>query len=291
MEGTQAKQQYSVWQTPIAAFYNKSFYVNAANNWPGSGALYMFVMCLIATVVAVAPVAVFCYNAVTDKSLPQFLQQLPRVTLQDGQVSIDKPSPYQIKDQQGTVVAEFRCDQSGEPKLSSSGPNPPIIVTRDKIFIAEGTSGHSEGQTHSFSDFKANVSFDGNDLYRLIQQIMIWVPVALFLFWSIGNYLGHLFQMLVFGGFAQLLCSGKSHAISFGAGMRLASIAMTPSIVISIALGLIEILAPASKSFVGAALMGMRLVGIILAVMYLVIAVKALEGTTPDAPPAPPAPA
>jgi hypothetical protein len=278
----------------MGAWYNKSFYVDVANNWKGSGSLYMFVMCFIASLVAIAPIALVCAQASNDKNLPNFLSQVPQITFENGQVNIDKPCPYQIKDSQGTVVAEFRCNETGSPKLADGGTNPPIIVTRDVLYLGSpSTATAGEPQTYQFSDLKGmweKATFNGTDILHWIQTAIFWIPFGLFALSMPMIFLGHLFQMLIYAGIAQMIFSNKQVAITYGTGMRLSAMAMTPAILITTVLHAIEVM-PALKAVAAVGTLLMTVVSIVLAITCLVVAAQAAAPAAPSAPSTPAAPA
>ena len=293
MESSSGKQ-YSIWQAPIGAWYNKSFYADVLHNWKGSGILYMFVMCFIASLFAVAPIAVTCSQASNDKNLPIFLSQVPQITFANGQVSIDKPCPYQIKDSQGTVVAEFR-DDTGSPKLADAGTNPPIIITKDVLYLGSpNTSSAAEPQTYQFADLKGlwdKASFNGTDILHWIQTAIFWIPFGLFAISVPALFLGHLFQMLIYAGVAQMIFSNKQVAITYGTGMRLSAMAMTPAMLMTMLLHLIDLAGPSLRVVSAIGTLLMTVVSIVLAVTCLVIAAQDSAPTAPAAPSTPAAPA
>jgi hypothetical protein len=275
---SEGKQRYSIWQAPIAAFYQKALYVDAAQNWRGAALGYMLLMTFFGTAFGLMPLTVDCIKGSHNKDMPVFFQQVPQVTYENGTVSIDKPCPYQIKDTSGSVIAEFRCNESGQPKLSDTGANPPIIVTKDYVYI-EG-SGSTGGETRSYelASLKTlcdKASFNGTDLLKFVQQFLMWLPVGLFTASFPFVFLGHVIQMMLYGAAVMLICSNMGSGVTFGAGMRLAAIAITPNIVLQIFAGLIGALVPGAQSWHLGSVLGF--LSIPIAVAYVIIGSRAVQ--------------
>lgn len=285
----EASKHYAFWQAPVAAFYNKSFYVDVAQNWTGCGAAYMFLLCLIALLVSAFPFAREIARWYGDQDLKAFMAQIPNVTLNEGQLSIDKPCPYQIVDKKtGTVVAEFRTDQSGDPKIDASGTNPPIIVTRDVLYM-DNPGDQGPPNVLKFADSASTVSnltFNGSDLLNLWQTVLIGVPATLFFVWVPIMFLGHVFQMLVYGGVASLIAGGGER-LPYAAAMRLAAMAMTPVITLQIIFGLLTWAVPAGNfglvpvfgTVMPIPVLVLNCLSVPMAIGYIIFATKALTAT------------
>jgi hypothetical protein len=281
-------KHYHWWQAPVASFYNKSFYVDVAQNWKGVGLGYLFIMSVMAAVIGTAPIAISCASGYYNQSLPTFFSQVPQVTFADGHVTIDKPCPYQIKDPTtGTVLAEFRTNESGPPKLSDTGTNPPIIVTHDVLYIdSPSTVGPAgDSKTFAFEDLRKlwdRVSFNGSDVWHWWQMIMVWLPIGGLVLGIPMLFAGHVFQTLLYGLLAQFIFNSKELPITYGTGMRLSAMAITPCMVINSLLILTALAMPVLAPLQS----GVSLLSIPIAISLIVVAAGALkhsvQGTSPD---------
>ncbi|KTC69417.1 hypothetical protein Lbir_2156 [Legionella birminghamensis] len=98
------KPHYNYWQALILSFFSNRLYVDVGKRWTGLGVLYLF----IAILVFGTPFALRTtndFNSFFNQQLLTPLRELPPITIQNGQVSTDKPMPYEIKNQQGQVVS------------------------------------------------------------------------------------------------------------------------------------------------------------------------------------------
>jgi hypothetical protein len=276
----QAKQRYSIWQAPIAAFYQKGLYVDAVKNWRGAALGYMLLMTFFGTAFGLAPLTAECIKGSQNKEMPLFFNQIPQVTFENGTVSIDKPCPYQIKDPTGgTVIVEFRCDQSGQPKLSETGTNPPVIITKDYVYL-EGSSSSQPGGTNTYelASLKKVVdkaSFNGNDVLKFVQQFLMWAPFGLFTASFPIVFVGHALQMMIYSCLVMIVCSNMGNGVTFGAGMRLAAIAITPNIVLQMAAGLITAVIPGAQVLHLSNIFGF--LSIPIAIAYVIIGSRAVQ--------------
>jgi hypothetical protein len=254
------------------SFFNQDFYVDVVTRWEGCGMLYMLVACAAATVFTILPISSSLIGTMNNPQLVEFFQQIPQVTFNDGHVTIDKQTPYQIKDHKsGVVIAEFRTDKTGSPTIGEG--DPPIIVTRDVIEIND-----PEGpKTYQFADLTKMTStftFNGTDLNNLMKTLAIAVPLSGFLFGVPLMWIGHVLQMCIFAGAALVAFSSMQVPLKFGTGMRLAAIAITPNIIISSLLNLLAIPAPRVASNMQ---MLWMLGSLILPIVLIVIAAQACK--------------
>jgi hypothetical protein len=274
-----AKQRYSIWQAPIAAFYQKGLYVDAVKNWRGAALGYMLLMTFFGTAFGLAPMTVECIKATHNQELPSYFNQVPQVTYQNGTVSIDKPCPYQIKDPKGgSVIAEFRCNETGQPKLSDSGANPPIIITKDFVYIEGSSSSGAETKSYELATLKTlcdKASFNGNDLMKAVQQFLTWLPLGVFAGYFPIVFIGHALQMMIYGALAMLICSNMGSGLTFGAGMRLAAIAITPNIVLQMVAGLLTAAIPGAHAWHLSNVVGF--LSIPIAIAYVIIGSRAVQ--------------
>jgi Protein of unknown function (DUF1189) len=272
--------RYKWWQAPVLSFYNKSFYIDVLNNWQGNGIGYLFIMCVLAAVIGAAPMALLCYKGYTDKAVPIFFAQVPKIDFEDGHVTVDKHCPYQIKEPAtGTVIAEFRTDQSGPPKISSAGTDPPIIVTHDVLYIDSPSTTGAANDTRilSFADAQklwgGSAKFDGNDLYRWWKSLMYWIPIAVLILGIPMLFAGHLFQALVYGLVAQYMFNSNKITVTYSNAVRMATMAITPCIIINSLVVLSAIAAPVLVPLQN----GVTLLSIPIALSILYVASNALK--------------
>jgi Protein of unknown function (DUF1189) len=205
------------------------------------------------------------------------IQQVPKVTFENGKVSIDKPAPYVINDPSQHPIIEFRTNESGPVKLTEDGPK--FVITKDTVTMAKG----SGSQTHimelsKLKDSLDHVTFDSNDLLRIMRLIVFWIPIVMFACTLPFIFLGHLFQLLIYALVAQMTCNASEQKLPYAAGMRLAALAITPSMVITMTAVLLSTIARVNSSDLrGLLTLSWALTSVIITIVYLVLAAGALK--------------
>jgi hypothetical protein len=265
-----------MWQAPARALFDRAFYVDTADNRNGTGCLYIFLMCLLASLISSIPIATGCDAVLRDPNLLMVINQVPKTTLENGQISIDKPLPYDINDPSQHPIIEFRTNESGPVKLTEDGPK--IVITKDTITMAKGSS--SEAHVIQMAKMKESVdhvTFDNNDLLRFLRLILFWIPIVLFACALPCIFLGHLFQLLVYALVAQLTCNAAEQKISYSAGMRLAALAITPSMMITMTAVLLSTVTRVNADLKGILSLAWMLTSVIISIVYLVLAASAIK--------------
>src|ERR1700722_6900392 len=99
-------KQYAAWQAPFYSFWSKSFYLDVAKNWHGLAYGYLFALiCFTWIFMAVKKQMDLTYIA--DHDLYPIVEQVPKITIDKGIVSIDKPSPLTLKNVNGVPALTF----------------------------------------------------------------------------------------------------------------------------------------------------------------------------------------
>jgi len=144
--------------------------------------------------------------------------------------------------------------------------DPAFVITSNAVLTREseesskysyaGRSETKDGVTSiiKFSDVSQSIpkfELDGKILRDLIAQFCLWLPIGVFFIAWPAIFLAHLFQLLIYGGIGMAMASGMEKKIPFATAMRLAAIAITPCIVITVLLNLVKAFVPASAAIAG----------------------------------------
>lgn len=242
------------------AFFNTDFYKDVATNWTGCGALYIFLLTSVAWMISA--VAIFAPLSQLSKNTEMnvYIDQLPHMTIQDSKLSIDKPVPYEIKEPAtGQALALFATNRTTDTMLKT---DPPVVITANAVLTreTEETSKYAtdtkDGVTKilKFSDVSQSIpkfELDGKIVKDLIAQVCLWVPIGVFFIGWPAVFLGHLFQLLIYGGIGMAIASGMEKKVPFETAMRLAAIAITPCIIVTVLLTLLRLAVPAAAMLGG----------------------------------------
>jgi hypothetical protein len=295
MQGVQkVDSKFSFFQAPILAFFSGDLYRDVAANWKGSGALYIFLLSSGAWVVSCLAMCYPLTQMVGNKDLTAFLTQFPKMVIQEGKLSIDKPSPFEIKDpKSGAVLMLIATDRTGTDMKKT---DPPIVLTQlgmlqranddyeytsdsdDKAEVVPGKY-VSELTFDKVNQLSPKFEMDGPMIVAALNQACIVGPIMLLAIGWPFVFMGHLMQILIYGGIAMLIANAMQKKIEFEEGMRLAAIAITPAVMISAILAISNVL---MKSYPQSN--PLPLLSIPLALVYLVVIMRSLPAQEVSAP-------
>ena len=126
------KPIYRYWQALYHSFFNPRLYVDVCKRWQGYGVLYLLLLMFVATIPFSVRVALN-FNQFFDEALVKPLQQLPIIYIQNGNVSLNQPIPYLIKNASHQIVAIV--DTSGAVNaITEAYPYLNILITKDKLY-------------------------------------------------------------------------------------------------------------------------------------------------------------
>ncbi|NQU16758.1 MAG: DUF1189 family protein [Candidatus Saganbacteria bacterium] len=232
-----------IFQTVFNSFYSKPLYQDVVKKWKGIGFSYLFLLILLLSV----PVFIkFCIvfegfiNLEAKPYVKQLVSQMPAVTIKKGEVSIDQPVPYIIKDSDGQTMMVI--DTSDDLKNVEKYKDVPILLTKDTLLVAK-----SEYETRSFdlSDIDEELSFDKKIAAEWAAIGFKWVPFVVYpltvIFMILFTFLLRIIQVLIHGLIGMLFASVLKIKLDYGVLLRLASVAITPALVIGMLLDSLSI--------------------------------------------------
>jgi Protein of unknown function (DUF1189) len=240
-------RQYAVWQAPFYSFWSKSFYIDVAKNWHGLGYLYLLVLlCFTWLFMSIKTEIDFSYHA--DHFLKPLIQQLPAITINKGTLSINRPSPYTIKNSDGEAIITF---DTGEKPMTPEHA-PAIFLVTKKTIVFKGSQLDKQIIEQSkdpalAARYNKNPARDQDmDLFSTIDQAVIdqntvnqvvdrFKNSVAFLLFIIALPLGFVLcvlQSLIYGLFAMAIASANQINLTYGTAVRLSTIALTPVLLI-----------------------------------------------------------
>lgn len=270
------KPIYGIWQALYMCFYSRSLYVDVGKRWKGMAFLYLLLSIALLSI----PLSIKVMNQFQDKFERQIvnpLKQMPTLYVQNGEISINKPMPYLVKNEQGQVV--LIVDTTG--KVADFGPEYPyltVLVKKDGIYFrlpspnlkdANGPPQYTSKPIAQHLDNSVNAIFDASsfvaqpDIKRLhytsqglIYPIVIAAVFSFFIImYPVLAMLGQVFSSVFF-----------SFQIGYRQALRLLIVSGTPMMVLLFAFLII------GKQF---ALLGVIL--IVLMIFYYAFALHALR--------------
>jgi hypothetical protein len=228
---TTAAKKYSVIKAPAFAFFAGDFYRDVAENWQGTGCLYLLGLLTLCWTVTTVTLSLPIVNWAFNKDTQSYIAQLPKMKLADGKMSIDKPTPYFLKDpSNGENVAVFRT----EPGSKVEDSDPAIVITQTAIEAHSGSNIQPISDFQSMSVAAPSIEIDSAGVKQAVETTAIAIPIFTFCFGLPSALLGCFILAAIYGGIGMLIANGSMQKeLTFETCLRLTNVAMTPAIIIS----------------------------------------------------------
>ncbi len=261
-------KRYSILQPLYLSFYSRDLYRDVRKHWNGTGFLYLLLLLAITWV----PVMVMVHRGIGEavrREAPPYIEQVPTITILRGEVSIDRPVPYTISEPDSGIPLVV-IDTSG--KISSlEQTDAPVLLTKNKFMYQQKHK--AETRIYDLAGVEA-FTLDRALVQKFVDLVrnyfaLLAYPVAL-----AASFVYRILQMLLYAVVGLLFAHVLKSALDYVTLLRLASVAITPVIILSMLRWITGIPVPA-----------FGLLCFLVAMGYLYVAVKA--NTEPDAPETP----
>lgn len=250
--------QYRLIRAPILAFFSRSFYREVGLDWKGTGFGYLLLLLASCWV----PLMMHYQSVISEfieNKAPQIIAQIPEITITKGEVTVDVEQPYKIIDPDtGTVLVVI--DTTGKTTTLEE-VQALAVVTKTEVRYRK-----SDIETRTFSlKTVENFIVDLQLVTTWVEIFRTYAAVVAFPFAVIGSFLYRVVQALIYASIGLLLARWCKTSLSYQVLLRLAVIALTPGIIISTVLTLIDVQIPWGGLFY-----------FILTLAYLFLGVKAV---------------
>jgi len=217
-------KRYSTVHPLFMSFYSRSLYQDVAMNWRKISLLYL----LLLLAVCLIPLTFKIRASVSDYLMheaPKIVKQFPVVSISKGQVSVDVPMPYTIKDPENN--APFIIIDTTGQVTSLAGSDALVLLTKTKLFFKRDSK---ESRILDFSDIDSLV-IDQSRLYDWMETFIeyfafVLYPVALFF-----TFLFRILQAMVFAVIAISFNNYLKFNFKYSALLSLSIVSMTPAII------------------------------------------------------------
>lgn len=230
-------QRYSIVHPLYLSFFSKSLYQDVARNWKGLCLTYLLALLALSVIPGVMRIRSNLINFFNTEA-PGYVKQMPTITVKDGKVSISKPQPYYIKDEK-TDKPVMIIDTTG--KVTSLTHSPAVVlVTKTSVIMK---TDKNETRTFDLSDVKSlvvtrSVMYDWMDSFQ-DWAAFIFYPLALFF-----SFIYHIIEVLFYAVVGHIFARSMQARLPFRSIVRLAVIAITPSVILGTLLAIAQINVP-----------------------------------------------
>ena len=257
-------KKFSIIHIPVLSFFSKELYMDVALNWKGVGTalgylLLLLAVCWIPTMIEVH----IGFADFVDNEAPKVVEQVPEITIIDGQVSIEEPQPYYINDpDSGNVMAIIDTTAT---ITSLEDPNALCLLTKTSIMWQES---EFETRTIDLSEVE-NFVLNSERIMGWLHTAEKFLAIIIYPFVLLGSYLYRIVQVLIYAAIGLLFASRCKVTLSYAALLRLAVVAVTPCMIVKTILGIVGVHLPYAA-----------LIYLLAALAYLFFAVQATDQTT-----------
>lgn len=230
-------KKYSLLHPPLLSFFSKDLYRDVGQNWKGIAALYLLLLLAFCWVFETWVVNTKVSQFITNEA-PPFIEQIPEITIHDGNVSINEPVPYFIhRPESNDVIAII--DTSGQ-YTSLDNTEAYILLTKDKLI---GKESETETRTYDLSQID-EFFLDQAAVNNFINIFKTYFPFVFYICAVLFSFIYRLIQVLIYGAIGLLLCKVAKVSLDYQTLVRLAVIAITPVVLIDTVLEVTGFKAP-----------------------------------------------
>lgn len=250
-------KKYSMIHIPVMSFFARDFYRDVCLHWKGTNFLYLFILLLICWIPAIVKVHIG-FSDFRENEAPAVVSQIPQITIENGEASVDVNQPYHIMDPD-TKRSLVIIDTTGSITSLDDAEAAVLIAKNQAIFKRNAY----ETRQFSFAEIP-QFTLDQQTINGWLDNIQKYLALTLFPCALLGSFVFRIIQVLIYaaiGLFFASLCHTNRSYLSL---IRLAVLAVSPCIIIKTILGIAGIDLP----FAG-------LLFLVIAMGYLYFGVKA----------------
>jgi hypothetical protein len=265
-------KQFNAFEALYASFYSAPLYRDVARHWKGAGLLYLL---LLLALVWIPEMVHFHGSLATfvEGEGRAFADQLPTITIANGEVSTDVQTPHFIRDPKTDEVWVI-IDLTGE-YASLKGTDARLLLTRNQVLMSRERGTIQETRVYDLSGVES-FTLDRGRVMGWLQLAASWLAILAYPVALLFSFLYRIVQVLIYAAIGLLIARSTRVALDYVALMRLTAVAITPAVVADTVRSVAEVSIPAWWLLAFAIAMG-----------YLVFAIKA---NTPVVEPYPPTP-
>jgi len=220
---------YSIIHAPLMSFYSKPLYRDVALSWRGSGLGYLFVLLAFCWI----PMMIVFQTAFLKFSswdVPAIARQLPQIVIANGNVSVTGDQPRYIRYPDSQEILAI-VDTTGQIQ-SLDNTKAAILLTKNKFMVKNGKV---ETRTFDLSQVP-NFVLDEDRIMQWVNTARMYLVLVLYPVCLLASFVYRTVQVLFYAAIGVIFASAYKKNLSFPAILRLATVAVTPPIVISLVL-------------------------------------------------------
>ncbi len=223
-------ESYSIFSAPFLSFFHKDFYRDVGKKWGGKIFGYLILLQMFCWALILLHLQ-GGFSAWLKNKAPKLINQIPHISIVNGEASTDVEQPYRIVDpfKKGRVL--FVIDTTGSvTELDDSMEMG--LLTRDHLYFRQ-RSNLNEVRVYDLSKVD-RFELDATKVSNWTQLIRRWMMLAFFPFAVLGAFLYRLFVGVLYALFGLLINAFLTEKSDFSQVYRIAVMAMTPAMLLKL---------------------------------------------------------
>ncbi|UCG78610.1 MAG: DUF1189 family protein [Nitrospirota bacterium] len=219
-------RRYRTFHPLYLSFYSKPLYRDVGKNWRWVSFLYLLLLLSICWI----PIMFKLQSGVNKfvaEELPKFVKQVPVITIDAGEVSIDAEVPYSITDPDTDEV--LVVIDTGGTFNSLEEVDAYALLTRTHLHMQKSPS---ETRTFDVAQME-HLVIDRQTVYEWADAVKGWLAPVMFPFAVISSYIYRVLQILLYAAIGILISRSMALTLDFQSLISLAIVADTPAIILN----------------------------------------------------------
>lgn len=217
-------KRYSIIHLPLFAFFSKRLYWEIGRKWTGANLGYLFVLLAIFWIPPTLSLREQMLSSLQYSEL-HLLNQLPDINIKDGRVVMNQTEPLYLTRADGTPFAII--DTTGSMNYIDDD-NVLALLTEEQLIVRRGKDSFNTLDLAQVSEFHVNKAIVSQWL-GTTRDALAPLTYGTFLLLS---YVFAVLALLLVAVLGLALSAAMNASLRFGAVMRIAVAAATPSIIL-----------------------------------------------------------
>ena len=208
---------------PFLSFFSKRLYRDVGRNWKGANFAYLFLLLAICCIPATLHLRNTMLKSI-ETSQVDLLNQLPDISIRNGQAFADVKQPHYINNRSGDALAII--DTTGSMNYIAD-PTVMVLLTETKLIVRRGKNLFNAFDLEGIEDFSVD-KHAVNGWLQTLRETVAPLSYGIFLMLS---YVLAVLTMLLMAIVGLILSSFMNGQLKFSEALRIASVAATPAII------------------------------------------------------------
>jgi len=243
MQENKDPKTFTIFQTLYLSFFSRPLYQDVRRNWKGLCLPYLLFILMFYWVPEMMNMNKNISEFIADEA-PQFVDQVPVITITKGKASIKESVPFYVKDKNSVPFAII--DTSGQTTSLDNTPAV-VLITQDSLVVRPDKDS-KEIRSFSLADM-GDITITPKLIYNWLEifnnlYVVVLFPVALLI-----SFVNHVVQAVLLAFLGGSFAKHFNIQLDFKTLVRLSVVAFTPAIMLETVHAALDIHYPYSSFF------------------------------------------